>query len=329
MWIPRPVRKVKKDSQEISGGTLIETMISVAIFAVLVLSVFAVFQIGNENWSLMVVDHSLQNDGREAVAFLQKDLESTALNSVDVDSETTNTTANIPVIGGASGATYPVPRDAVAMVGLDNWSDPDNFDSTLGLPIWDEYIIYLATTQINVGQGSDVGDGLFLKIVIRFKRDSAKANCPNGPGQNNCLDHYITNKTSGAEITPLPLYFSSYYTSGLDTLVSDVNTNISSLFGANAGTIESDLGLPKSPPIKDIVIDNLSPVYAFEAYQCDGAPLSGCNVPSIGISYKVRKRALQQQGAGLVKTQGGNSTENGMQSFQINLVVSPQANQNF
>ena len=322
----RTARKMMKDSHsfsifwqpvEVSGGTLIETMISVAIFAVLVLSVFAVFQIGNENWSLMVVDHSLQTDGRKAAIVLERSLESTAFSDVQPSYNSIN-----PTNSSNSGLGYTIPRDAIAMPAVDNWSNPFNFDPKLGLPIWDEFVIYMATTQTD-----SYGNGELLEITIGYNESmNGYKNynaCLTPPG-TNCLDPYI----SGTNITPLNIFTLD---GDASTIIGDVNADVKA--GKSWGAISKSLfatfpwGTP-TPIFVDVV--PLTPVYAFEVDKCAGPP--GCDTPSFGIAFKVRRKALQQQGAGVVKVSGGGGTEtviNGMQSFQINLVVSPQANHNF
>lgn len=306
MWIPRPVRKVKEDSQEVSGGTLIETMISVAIFAVLVLSVFAVFQIGNENWNLMVVDHSLQNDGRKAATVLERSLESTAFSDAQY---IPNSIA--PTNSSNSGLGYRIPRDAIAMPAVDNWSNPFNFDPKLGLPIWDEFVIYMATTQTD-----SYGNGELLEITIGYSSCDTNPPPPTPP-PNNCLDPYISGTT--------PLNLSSL-DGDASTIIGDVNADAKAgSWGAISNSLLTTFpwGTPK-PVFVDVV--PLTPVYAFEVDKCAGPP--GCDTPSFGIAFKVRRKALQQEGSGVVKT-GSKTVINGMQSFQINLVVSPQANHNF
>ena len=307
----RTARKMMKDSHsfsifwqpvEVSGGTLIETMISVAIFAVLVLSVFAVFQIGNENWSLMVVDHSLQTDGRKAAIVLERSLESTAFSDVQPSYNSINPT-------NSSNSGYTIPRDAIAMPAVDNWSNPFNFDPKLGLPIWDEFVIYMATTQTD-----SYGNGELLEITIGYSNCDA-----NPPPPNNCLDPYISGTT--------PLNLSSL-DGEVGTIVSDVDTDVKS--GDSSSSLEAAVKGDVSQTPAWVSVVPLTPVYAFEVDKCAGPP--GCDTPSFGIAFKVRRKALQQQGAGVVKVSGGGGTEtviNGMQSFQINLVVSPQANHNF
>ncbi len=303
----RTARKMMKDSHsfsifwqpvEVSGGTLIETMISVAIFAVLVLSVFAVFQIGNENWSLMVVDHSLQTDGRKAAIVLERSLESTAFSDVQPSYNSINPT-------NSSNSGYTISRDAIAMPAVDNWSNPFNFDPKLGLPIWDEFVIYMATTQTD-----SYGNGELLEITIGYSNCDA-----NPPPPNNCLDPYISGTT--------PLNLSSL-DGEVGTIVSDVDTDVKS--GDSSSSLEAAVKGDVSQTPAWVSVVPLTPVYAFEVDKCAGPP--GCDTPSFGIAFKVRRKALHQQGTGVVKT-GSKTVINGMQSFQINLVVSPQANHNF
>lgn len=162
MRIRIPDRRKKMRKRQ--GTTLLETLISTAIFSFLALAIFSLYDIGRVKWNVMYLRHQLQNDARNGVSGLERDLRKTDYSSVDVYT-------NPRVIPPGWPEDKPVPRWAICMIGLDDWNNPNNFDPVSGKPIWNQYVIYMATKQINKGnQGplGGAGSGQFLRIVEKF-----------------------------------------------------------------------------------------------------------------------------------------------------------------
>lgn len=141
-----------------SGTTLIEALITTLVFSVVSFAVFAVFNMGSNNWKLMVMRHGMQADGRKALSMLEADLRRTHYSSVNID----NSSGRFVTVGSS---TYE--RSSLCMAGLDDWKTITNYDSASSRPIWNRYILYYATKE-TARQGSEnLGpSGRFLRILI-------------------------------------------------------------------------------------------------------------------------------------------------------------------
>lgn len=144
-----------------SGTTLIEALITTIVFTVVSFAVFAVFNMGSNNWKLMVMRHGMQADGRKALSMLESDLRRTHYTSVSVDPRP----ERLVTVGSI---TYE--RSAVCMAGLADWRAASSYNSSSSRPIWDRYILYYATKETNRQgtTGEDLGSsGRFFRIILK------------------------------------------------------------------------------------------------------------------------------------------------------------------
>ena len=278
------------------GATLIETLISVAVFSVLTGCVFVIFNIGNTNWNVSILRHDLQSGGRRASNVLERDLRSTDAKSifdpVTGGSSCDTATSINPVGWGWGGGT--IRRNTIGMVALDSWSNPNNFDSGNGLPIWNEYIFYVATIQQNQGGLGQLGgtfDGALYRIVFRFDSN----------GTPNPLDRW-----SGT--TYLPENWSPGNPSTPGTIVNVVNSDASKGTVVMQRDLEA-LAAPSPAPgsYQWVRVQNVGSIFAFSV-----DPVSTPGV--VGITLKDRKRSDRDE-----------AVSSGIESFQINMKIAPLA----
>lgn len=141
-----------------NGTTLIEALITTVIFTFVSFAVFAIFNLGQTHWRLMVLRHGMQADGRKAFSTLEADLRRTHFSSVSVINDIT-----------AKAAVSGYARHSICMAGLDDWRAIDNYDSASSRPIWNRYILYYASkeeTRLG-GTGEALGtSGRFFRIII-------------------------------------------------------------------------------------------------------------------------------------------------------------------
>ncbi|MBI2267718.1 MAG: hypothetical protein HYU64_21550 [Armatimonadetes bacterium] len=143
------------------GATLNEVILATAIFSTVIICVFGVFHLGNENWRLINLRHSLQNDGKRSIYVLRNDLLATHYTSVSVLN-----------IGGQFNLgtkdelkVVPVYRDAVSLAFLVDRTNSDNFTAG-GKQIWNRYVIYYATKPLDPDDGSRLTGGRLVREVI-------------------------------------------------------------------------------------------------------------------------------------------------------------------
>lgn len=144
------------------GATLLETLLSTGIFSLLVVALFVFYSIGKTKWNVMFLRYTLQTDARRAMGDVERDLRKTDYSSIDVYSNPRVTPA---------GWTDQVPRWAVCSISLSDWTNPKNFDPASGKPLWNQYVIYMATTETGrggAGPQGGAGSGRFLKLVANF-----------------------------------------------------------------------------------------------------------------------------------------------------------------
>lgn len=113
--------------------TLLELILSMAIFLGIMAMVFGIFIYGTKMFQQTSFRQGLEGDARRIAAKLRKDI---ALSSFQTVSALNRTTT-------ASGPT--LRRDAYAVGALSDWSDSANFRPGLGLPRWNQYIVCYAT----------------------------------------------------------------------------------------------------------------------------------------------------------------------------------------
>lgn len=120
------------------GHTLLEVIMASSLLVMVVASIFAIFDLGQGSYRLSVMRNDLQNQGRATLALLEREVEQTSLSGMAVAD------------GSSRDLSLPegtVARHAICLVGLDDWTNPANFDPISGLPNWNRYLIFYATTE--------------------------------------------------------------------------------------------------------------------------------------------------------------------------------------
>src|SRR5205085_4254172 len=98
------------------GATLLETILSTALFALLCLALFVFYDMAKMKWNVMFLRHNLQVEARRAIVSLTHDLRKTDYGSVDIY---VNPRVTPP------GWSQDVPRWSICMVGLSDWTNPN------------------------------------------------------------------------------------------------------------------------------------------------------------------------------------------------------------
>lgn len=127
-------------SRENTGASLLELVVALSIFALLSLAIFELFQLGTQNFALGVARNDLQLQARRCTALLNKELSRSSMESVGV------VKAQVTV----GGVVYA--RDALSFSTLDDWNDGGNFETVGGLPVWNRYLVFYATTAEPLGE---------------------------------------------------------------------------------------------------------------------------------------------------------------------------------
>lgn len=158
------------------GATLLEVMIGTLIFSILSIVTFVVFNMGELKYQTGVMKNSLLMSTQRSVSVLESDLQMTNFNSVsylDSASSILNSGNGFPVSAGGVS----LDRCVLSFAGLNDWENPNNFSGISLMPDWNEYIIYLATTEQNVFHGiggtSAPTSGRFYRIVILDPNDGS------------------------------------------------------------------------------------------------------------------------------------------------------------
>jgi hypothetical protein len=177
------------------------------------------------------------------------------------------------------------------MLGLSDWHNPANFSAS-GLPNWNEYIIYLASTEQNQGdqfKTTGQGSGRLLRIILKY--NTSLNSVPNGAQFPNCTQ-LVQNVNN--DLVQYP-----------NQVAADVQAL--GTFATNNTTYTPS----------QVSVSYLGPVFAFTVYRCD--PNTGCPAPLFEITYKER--------LGTSRIEEGSSST-GIETYQINLEIEPGTVQN-
>ncbi|MFA7484229.1 MAG: type II secretion system protein [Vulcanimicrobiota bacterium] len=113
------------------GFTLLETMITLAVFSLLLVLIFGTFSMSTSIFQDTDVRQSTEIQMKSIKLLLQRDLEMGDfwyLNTV------------LRTHGGMQ-------RDGMAIGTLADWDDPGQYDGTTGRPAWNRYIVWYATQE--------------------------------------------------------------------------------------------------------------------------------------------------------------------------------------
>ncbi len=131
MWVG-----YKRRPKDVLGFTLMEAVVVFFALSLITTGIFVLFRFGSGTFHHLVLKQGLQVDATRFSHGFSRLARLTHFDTVTVIPRTYVT---------SDGDT--VRRDAVAFVGLSSWSSPSSFDPYTGLPLWDEYVVYYATTD--------------------------------------------------------------------------------------------------------------------------------------------------------------------------------------
>lgn len=117
------------------GGTLIEVLVSISVFLFVMAAVFVLFQKSYQSFHFLEQRQSVQSQVLRITSVLEADFRATHLASVAVHPRQI-------AVGGENEH-----RDLVSCLGLDDWLAADNFEPLYGIPIWNQYAVYLTDLQ--------------------------------------------------------------------------------------------------------------------------------------------------------------------------------------
>ena len=121
--------------RSLRGGTLIEVLVSISVFMFVMAAVFVLFQKSYQSFHFLEQRQSVQSQVLRITSVLEADFRATHLVSIGIEPRQI-------AVGGQN-----VHRDFVSCLGLDDWLAADNFEPLYGIPIWNQYAVYLTDLQ--------------------------------------------------------------------------------------------------------------------------------------------------------------------------------------
>lgn len=121
------------------GATVIELIVSVAIFAIALGGIFLLFRKGYQSYHYLEKRQSLQVEMLKIKAYLKADFQLSHFRSIDV-----TTRVGTYVKTGTQGSeTMDVRRDNVSCLILDDWRNKSNYHNVTLAPRWNQYAAYI------------------------------------------------------------------------------------------------------------------------------------------------------------------------------------------
>lgn len=117
------------------GGTLIEVLVSVFVFMFVMAAVFVLFQKSYQSFHFLEQRQSVQSQVLRITSVLETDFRATHLASVGIEPR------QITVAGES------LHRDLVSCLGLNDWLAPGNFEPLYGIPLWNQYAVYVSDLE--------------------------------------------------------------------------------------------------------------------------------------------------------------------------------------
>lgn len=127
-----------------------ELLISLGIFLIAMGAMFLLFQKGYQSFVFLQERQSVQGQVLRISSALESDFRVTHLGSVGVEQGQTT----------VAGETQS--RDRISCLGLSSWQDSANFAAGSGLPLWDQHVVYRASTEASLDS-----DGRLERLVVR------------------------------------------------------------------------------------------------------------------------------------------------------------------
>ncbi|MBX3171288.1 MAG: hypothetical protein KF760_28020 [Candidatus Eremiobacteraeota bacterium] len=124
------------------GFSVLELVLAMASLAMLFLLLFTIFRVGSASYRLNLNRVGLQSEARRLQASLQKDLRETSYRSVSHRKR--QITLNDPSLS--------VARDGLCFNALRSQNGVNLYEAQTGLPLWNSYLVYFATTDGAAGK---------------------------------------------------------------------------------------------------------------------------------------------------------------------------------
>lgn len=156
------------------GMSLLEVTLASALFLLLVGVAFYVFDYGVRASQVSNTRGNLQTQATRTLMALQADLRRSSYGSLTILSRPAT----------CNGTT--VQRDALCFLGVGDWSQPSAFNTTYGVPAFDRYIVYYATTEDPLGRivRSVYPASIVNCTVTPWSGFDASQHCHNDPNAN-------------------------------------------------------------------------------------------------------------------------------------------------
>jgi type II secretory pathway pseudopilin PulG len=121
--------------------SLIETIVSMSILAFIMGAIFLAFTQSSRSFRHALLRQGLQGDALKMESLFGRDVRMTNFFSVNLVSRDFTT---------SDGRM--VRRDGLSFADLDDWVPNANFDAVTGLPLWNRYIVYYVTNDVDEGR---------------------------------------------------------------------------------------------------------------------------------------------------------------------------------
>lgn len=115
------------------GTTLLEALVACSVLSLMLIALFALFNVGTRMFQLSVTRQGLEGEARRVNAWLEKDLRKTVASSTLLE-------------------TSRPKRHGLCCPTLARWDLAGSYSAQSGLPDWDRYLGYYATLQQPTGR---------------------------------------------------------------------------------------------------------------------------------------------------------------------------------
>lgn len=137
------------------GFSLLELIVSLTCLTLISVGLFAIFEMCSSNFRVGLTRQALQSQIMTFSARFGVDVRQCSIYSASVNPRS----VSVDLDPGNSAQSVTVRRDSISLSGLRDANNPNSYEAVTGLPKWDCYWIYTATTESPTGK------------LIRFRRD--------------------------------------------------------------------------------------------------------------------------------------------------------------
>lgn len=144
-----------------SGYSIIEVSLSCALLLMATVGAFAIFRFGVNSFRMLTQRAELHAESQACLVRLREDIES-ASHTGTVINDLPARSATVQLASGSSNQ----PRHVLCVPGMLDWYAPGVFNPNTGLPTWDRYYLYHASTtsegvltRLELNAGPHTGQG--------------------------------------------------------------------------------------------------------------------------------------------------------------------------